>query len=169
MGPRKVLTFHKVDIDQKISVLLCLLISLSPLFILIVLPFPPFFILIVCVCGGGGGGGFTITLIFYHKFPHNACSCGSLRLLCLLLSLLFEVVYLFVCLSSSYQLPKVAGLGLLSRALSCVVGSGLGCLNGSLDHAHVGACSIVYFTRLAPFHPLGVWKGGKILLFLCAA
>ena len=136
-------------------------------------PFPPFFYThCVCVCVGGGGGGggvFTITLIFYHKFPHNACSCGSLRLLCLLLSLLFEVVYLFVCLSSSYQLPKVAGLGLLSRALSCVVGSGLGCLNGSLDHAHVGACSIVYFTRLAPFHPLGVWKGGKILLFLCAA
>ena len=39
---------------------------------------------------------FTIILVFYHKFPHNACFCDPLRLFRLLLSFLPEVVY-FSC------------------------------------------------------------------------
>ena len=55
-----------------------------------------------------------IILISYHKFPHNACSCDPLHLLRSLFSLIPEVVYLLVCPSSPFQLPKIAKLGLLS-------------------------------------------------------
>ena len=56
----------------------------------------------------------------------------------LLLFLLPEVVYLLMCLNSPFQLPEVSELGLLSWALPYAVRSGLGCLNGSPNHAHTG-------------------------------
>ena len=106
----KVLSFHKVDC--------CKNFYCPPFYLPFPLPFIP-------IGGGGGGGGeeevtcpkcdiywlftplrytFTIILIFYHKFPHNPCSCGPLHFLRLLLSLLSGVVYLLVCSSLSHML-----------------------------------------------------------------